>query len=185
MHPSEAGRYKKLQQVLLLAAWDMQQAEAAARALEAETENLPLMRALETAMAVCSIRAFTPSTLGTLSSQYVPTTPPDSDLHTWFRERRDKEYAHTDKKSSRTASIEVISWTGNFVNACGTSSGTHSTENASRRPSTSSSGSATGYAATAPRFRSCSTGRRNSRAEPRLFGPQLAHSDTSLDFGSG
>lgn len=33
----DAGR---LQQVLLLAAWDMQQAEAAARALEAETENL-------------------------------------------------------------------------------------------------------------------------------------------------
>jgi len=116
MHESEVNRYKKLQQVLLLAAWDMQQAEAAARALEAETESLPLMRALETAMAVCYIRAFTPSTLGTLSSQYVPTTPPDSDLHHWFHERRNREYAHTDKKSSRTASIEVVSWTGDVVN---------------------------------------------------------------------
>lgn len=116
MHASEVNRYKKLQQVLLLAAWDMQQAEAAARALEAETEDLPLMRALETAMAVCYVRAFTPSTLGTLSSQYVPATPPDSDLHRWFRERRDKEYAHTDKKSSRTASIKVVGWTGDVVN---------------------------------------------------------------------
>jgi hypothetical protein len=44
MHKSDFNRYKKLQQILLFAAWDMQQAEAAARALE--TENLPLMRAL-------------------------------------------------------------------------------------------------------------------------------------------
>jgi hypothetical protein len=116
MHASDVNRYKKRQQVLLLAAWDMQQAEAAARALQAETENLPLMRALETAMAVCYVRAFTPSTLGTLPSQYVPTTPPDSDLHNWFRERRDKEYAHTDKKSSRSASIKVVSWTGDVAN---------------------------------------------------------------------
>jgi hypothetical protein len=116
MHESDLNRYKKLQQILLLAAWDMQQAEAAARALEAETENLPLMRALETAMAVCYVRAFTPSTLGTLSSQYEPTTPPDSDLHAWFRERRDKEYAHTDKKSSRVASVKVVGWEGDVVN---------------------------------------------------------------------
>jgi hypothetical protein len=115
MHEPEINSYKELQQVVLLAAWDMEPAEAAARALEAEADNLPLMRALETAMAVCYIRAFTPSTLGTLSSQYVPSTRPDSDLHTWFQERRDKEYAHTDKKSSRVASVEVVGWEGGVV----------------------------------------------------------------------
>jgi hypothetical protein len=93
----------------------MEQAEAAARALEAETENLPLMRALETAIAVCDARAFTKTTLGTLSPQYVPVTPPDSDLHAWFRDRRDKEYAHTDKKGSRIASVEGGRLDGNVV----------------------------------------------------------------------
>jgi hypothetical protein len=116
MHESKINRYKKRQQVLLLAAWDMQQAEAAALALEAETENVALMRALETAMAVCYARSFTQSTLEMLPSDYVPTTPPDSDLHKWFRERRNKEYAHTDKKSSRTASVKVVGWEGDIVN---------------------------------------------------------------------
>jgi hypothetical protein len=47
----------------------------------------------------------------------MPSRPrsPDSDLHRWFRDRRDKEYAHTDKKSSRSAWIKVVGWRGDFV----------------------------------------------------------------------
>jgi hypothetical protein len=54
LHVSEINRLKKLQTVLLLAASDMDQAAAAARALEAETTNVDLMRALETAIVVCT-----------------------------------------------------------------------------------------------------------------------------------
>jgi hypothetical protein len=48
----------------------------------------------ETAMAVCYVRAFTKSTLGTLSPQYLPVTPPYSDLHAWFRERKTRSSPH-------------------------------------------------------------------------------------------
>ena len=67
--------------LLLLAASDMQQAEAAARALEAESENLPLDASFETAMAVCHARAFTTSTLLTLPAAYVPADLDDAELH--------------------------------------------------------------------------------------------------------
>jgi hypothetical protein len=58
MHESDRNRLKKLQRALLLAASDLEQAAAAARALDAEQSNLPLMRALETAIVVCYSRAF-------------------------------------------------------------------------------------------------------------------------------
>jgi hypothetical protein len=65
LHPSERNRLAKLQEALLLAGSDMDQATAAARALQSETEYL-LARALETAIAVCYMRAFTQSSLMTL-----------------------------------------------------------------------------------------------------------------------
>jgi hypothetical protein len=81
---------KKLQTVLLLAASDMEHAAAAARALEAEADDLPLMRALETAIAVCYTRAFTASSLMTIADAYVPTEPADAELHEFLRIRRYK-----------------------------------------------------------------------------------------------
>ena len=59
MHESDRNRLSKLQTALLLAASDFDQAAAAAaRALDAEEEDLALMRALETAIAICYSRAF-------------------------------------------------------------------------------------------------------------------------------
>jgi len=165
MHPSVVNRYKKRQQVLLLAATDMQQAEAAALALEAETENVALMRALETAMAVCYARAFTQSTLEVLPSEYVPTTPPDLDLHTWFRERRDKEYAHTDKKSSRSASVKVVDWEGDVVNVMLHEQWDPFPRELIRPAIDLFQRQCDRLRRDAPRFRSSSRGRRNSKAE--------------------
>lgn len=114
MHESKLNYKKKLIRVLLLAADDMNQAKAAARALHLEAHNVHLMRALETAMAVCYARAFTTSTLMTLPDEYVPTTAPHAKLHKWFRDRRDEAYAHTDKKSGRDASAKLIEVDGRF-----------------------------------------------------------------------
>jgi hypothetical protein len=107
MHESERNRLNKLKTVLLLAASDMVQAEAAARALESEHGNVALMRALETAIGVCYARAFTQSSLKTLPPEYIPTTPDDARLHPYLCELRDKVYAHTDKSSGRAASIKA------------------------------------------------------------------------------
>src|SRR6266699_213355 len=90
MRESEVNHLKKKMLALLLAASDMDHAEAAARALEKEAYDVSLMRALETAIAVSYVRAFTKSSLMTLPDDYVPTTSPDAELHEWFRDRRDQ-----------------------------------------------------------------------------------------------
>jgi hypothetical protein len=104
MHASERNRLLKLQRVLLLAASDMEQAAAAARALEKETDGT-LSRALETAMAICYMRPFTKSSLLRLPVEYVPNAQPDSEFHEGLSELRDTVYAHTDKASGRRASL--------------------------------------------------------------------------------
>jgi|SRR6266545_3855562 len=116
MDESKQKRLKKLQLVLLLAAFDMRQAEAAARALEREDEDLPLMLALEAGMVVCYVRAFTRSSLMTLPPEYASSTSSDAELHQDLCYRRDKIYAHTDKDSGRTASIKILSGAGDVSN---------------------------------------------------------------------
>jgi hypothetical protein len=59
MHESQVNRKRKLSLVLQLGADDMEQAEAAARALQREAHDVHLRGALETAMAVCYMRPFT------------------------------------------------------------------------------------------------------------------------------
>jgi hypothetical protein len=112
LHPSEQNR-KKLQTVLLLAGSDMDQAAAAARALQTEMEYL-LARALETAIAVCYMRPFTRSAM-TLPDSFVPTTEPDAGYHAEFKTLRDKVCAHTDKASGRSASMNVETATDGVV----------------------------------------------------------------------
>lgn len=105
MHESERNRLAKLHRALMLAASDVEQANAALIALETETFP-PRRRALETAVAVCYARAFTPSTLVRLTEEYAP--PPDDpsrELHALLCEHRNKVYAHTDKESGRTSSV--------------------------------------------------------------------------------
>jgi hypothetical protein len=115
MHESERNRLVKLQQALLLAASDMDHAEAAAHALEDEGEDLALMRALETAIAVCYARAFTQSSLMTLPREYLPEEPSDRELHRYLADLRDTVYAHTDKASGRKASTTMTAETGEVV----------------------------------------------------------------------
>jgi hypothetical protein len=93
-----------------LAADDMSQAIAAAIALRAEEDDRNLMLALECAMAVCYMRAFTKSTLMTMPNRFVPSvergySEQDADLHKWFDDRRDTAYAHTDRESGRSAAV--------------------------------------------------------------------------------
>src|SRR5688572_12411444 len=96
----------RVQIALLLAASDMDQAAAAARALE-DAEDGPLARALETAMAVCYMRAFTKSSLGTLPKEFVPTEPGEAERHASLKRLRDQFYAHTDMASGRQAQVTV------------------------------------------------------------------------------
>jgi hypothetical protein len=90
---------------LLLAASDMEQAAAAAEAAEAlaaKIENIPLIRALHTAVAVCYWRPFTSGSLVIkLGPSEVP--PGDLGLHDELKRARDKFYAHTDAASERHA----------------------------------------------------------------------------------
>ena len=84
----------------------MDQAAAAARALQNESEYL-LARALETAIAVCYMRPFTQSSLMTLPAELLPEGEPDGRYHTELERLRHKVYAHTDKAGGRAASINV------------------------------------------------------------------------------
>jgi hypothetical protein len=68
---SERNRLAKLRTALLLAGSDMDQAVAAARALQNESDGL-LARALETAIAVCYMRPFTQSSLMALPPEFSP-----------------------------------------------------------------------------------------------------------------
>jgi hypothetical protein len=113
MHGSDRNRLKKRQQALLLGAIDMNHAHAAASALDAEADEVNVMRALETAIAVSYARAFTNSSLLRLDAEdFAPADPDARRLHEYLLELRDTVYAHTDKNSGRTATIDVISATG-------------------------------------------------------------------------
>jgi hypothetical protein len=92
----------------------MEQAIEAARAIERDAQresaggepNVQFVRALETAIAVCYWRPFTPSSsTGFLSA--VRDGPPLSSefnqLHHQLKTMRDRAYAHTDKRSGRDA----------------------------------------------------------------------------------
>ena len=99
MHESVKNRLAKEQRALLLAASDMDQAAAAARMLQEETDGTRA-RTLETAMAVCYMRPFTKSDLS-VPDEYVPTAVDDEAVHSHLKMLRDKVYAHTDKSSGR------------------------------------------------------------------------------------
>jgi len=105
---SDRNRALKRQRALLLAASDMEQAAAAARALNAETNDHNLMRALETAIAVCYARAFTQTSLFRLNRDtYEPGDSVLAELHRTLCKVRDKVYAHTDKTGGRSATVLV------------------------------------------------------------------------------
>jgi hypothetical protein len=113
MHESDRNRELKRQRVLLLAAADMNHARAAARALDVEANDVDLMRALETAIAVSYARAFTQSSLLRLDADtYEPLDPELAEIHRQLCKLRDKVYAHTDKDGGRSASVTVQSATG-------------------------------------------------------------------------
>jgi hypothetical protein len=113
MHESDRNGLLKRQRALLLALLDMSHAGAALQALERESANVDLMRALETAIAVSYARAFTASSLLRLGKdEYRPSDPTQAQWHDELISLRDTVYAHTDKDSGRTAQIEVTAATG-------------------------------------------------------------------------
>jgi hypothetical protein len=91
---------------LILAASDMDQAAAAARSLQVETDGV-LARALETAMIVSYFRPFTTSDLQ-LGNEYVPSSGDDASAHADPKRLRNKVYAHNDNASGREAAVEVM-----------------------------------------------------------------------------
>jgi hypothetical protein len=110
------SQLEKRQLVLLLAAIDMEQTIEAARAIEREAErearvteepNVQLVRALETAIAVCYWRPFTSSSIGQLdpAGDGPPVESGLGDLHRALKTMRDKVYAHTDVASGRSAGV--------------------------------------------------------------------------------
>jgi hypothetical protein len=94
---------QKKRLTLFLAASDMDQAAAAAEALDAEKENVNLMRALETAIATCYARPFTDSSLVNRLKASKWVAPTDRGLHDFLMDGRKKVYAHTDVESGRSA----------------------------------------------------------------------------------
>jgi hypothetical protein len=87
---------------LYLAASDMDQAAAAATALDGEHENVNLMRALETAIAVCYARPFTDSSMVDRLKASKWVAQEDRQLHDFLMNGRNKVYAHTDVASGRS-----------------------------------------------------------------------------------
>lgn len=114
MHESERNRLVKRQTALLLAASDMDQAAAAARALQTEADGV-LARALETAIAVAYMRPFTGQPPGRLPDEYFPNTSPDAEIHGELKRLRDKVYAHTDAASGRSTSLKTATREGDIV----------------------------------------------------------------------
>jgi hypothetical protein len=110
----ERNRLRNLQQALLLAASDMGQAIAAAKALQKEPD-VELARALETAIANCYMRPFTGGPPGRLPDAFGPTTEPDAGYHSDLATRRHKTYAHTDKASGRSTTVELVTRDGEAV----------------------------------------------------------------------
>jgi hypothetical protein len=80
MDQKERNRLRKLEQALLLAVSDMEQAIAAAQALTVETDGRRA-RVLETAIAVCYMRPFTRRRPVRLPDEYVPSAPLDAQGH--------------------------------------------------------------------------------------------------------
>ena len=111
MHISERNRLEREKAALLFGAVDMQHAIAAARALEAQTEDVNLMRALEAAMAVCFMRPYTNCDF-TLPKDMFPPNGDESDdglLFDMLKTFRDTVHAHTDVGSGRAASpVEIV-----------------------------------------------------------------------------
>jgi hypothetical protein len=103
----------KEQQARLLAAEDMEQAAASARALGDGANDVHLTRALETALAVSYARAFTQGSLLRLDrADYRPCDPTLADLHDELIRLRDKVYAHTDKASGRSTTVTTTTSIG-------------------------------------------------------------------------
>jgi hypothetical protein len=96
---------QKKRLTLYLAASDMDQAAAAAEALDKEGDNVNLMRALETAIATCYARPFTDSSMvDRLKASKWVAAGADRELHDFLMDGRNKVYAHTDAGSGRGAS---------------------------------------------------------------------------------
>jgi hypothetical protein len=105
---SERNRLRKLEQALLLAVSDMEQAIAAAQALTVETDGRRA-RALETAIAVCYMRPFTGRRPVRLPDEYVPSAPLDAQGHAELKTPRNKVYAHTDRAAGGHVFVEAAS----------------------------------------------------------------------------
>jgi hypothetical protein len=104
-----------LQEKLLLAVEDMEQANAAATALRADrSDDEAWRRALETAMAVAYMRPFT-SGAWKLPARYEPKAGNEGVLHTRLRKLRNEVYAHSDRRSGRSADMSASLRTGNDV----------------------------------------------------------------------
>jgi hypothetical protein len=116
MHQSERNRLEKVKKVLILAAADMDQAIAAARELRnTASDDQAYRRMLETAMALCYMRPYTPSSLLTLPAEYIPTGSVDAGYHGALDNLRDQTYAHTDKRGGRNATMRTTGEHGDIV----------------------------------------------------------------------
>jgi hypothetical protein len=98
MSDSEKNRLLNEIRALVLAASDMRQAAAAARALENEHQNVDRMRALETAVVVCYWRPFaTANTVRLDPGRSLPADEGGKRAHEILKTLRDKVFAHTDR----------------------------------------------------------------------------------------
>ena len=108
MEEAKRKGLEKLKESLILAAGDMDQANAAAAALRADTsDDDAWRRALETAIAVSYMRPFTKGAWK-LPGKYVPKQSPAKQLHQALDDLRDKVYAHSDAASGRSASMKTV-----------------------------------------------------------------------------
>jgi hypothetical protein len=107
VHESDRNRLLKHQRMLGLAAVDMSEADHAARFLRTmKPADLPLKRALETAVIVSYSRAFTKSSIVTLPrGEYAPADERLARLHDRILDLRDSRSAHTDKEADRQISV--------------------------------------------------------------------------------
>jgi hypothetical protein len=88
---------QRLKESLILAAEDMDQANAAAIGLRSGTSDDANFRwALETAIAVCYMRPFTYG-VWKLPNRYLPKASPEAEIHKGPRQLRNKAYAHSDR----------------------------------------------------------------------------------------
>lgn len=105
MDETKRTNLERLRELLLFAADDMGQARAAVLALNNEEHNVDLMRALETAIAVCYARAFTDNRgWGQVPKKYRPEAS-DAALHEVLMHLRHKVYAHVSGESGRSATM--------------------------------------------------------------------------------